>query len=119
MYTDAYQQFRANSSKPPPVEFHKVELQVVKVYKDTNTGVITREKLEDETIEFDRLLGHFLMNIKKLTSIIAETPALAGEPSVQSQVQDVEAMSVFLDKTIGDMAKPIRMEVLMGLYTRI
>lgn len=135
MYTDPYQQSGASFTqvqftKRPLLELHKAELQVMKVCQELDAGnaVVSREKLEDETIEFDSLLKYFIVSTMALTGLIAATPALAGEPSVQDEVKMVEAMSTFLNEKLGDMSDPNggtaeeqahREEIRTGYYKRI
>lgn len=113
MCTDPYQQSGASFTnvqftKQPLLELHKPELQVMKVCQDLDAGntVVSRVKLEDESVEFESLLKFFVVSTMALTGLIAATPALAAEPSVQDEVKTVEAMSTFLNEHLGDMSDP-------------
>lgn len=110
--TDPYQQSGASSTqmtlnKRPLLELHEVEVNVMKVCQDmdANNAVVSRDKLEYETIEFKMLLMVFIFTAKALTARIAATPALAGElePSVQYDMKMIEAMSTFFDERMGDI----------------
>lgn len=108
VYTDEYQQSGPSStkSKPPPLEMRKVEFQVMRACPRPGGGLIGLEKLEADTIEFESLLKLNLISTMALTGFIAANPAMAGEPSVQSEVKMVEAMSTYLQGRLGDMPDP-------------
>lgn len=97
-------------NKPPLLVLHKAEVHVMKVCQDVSApsgnDIVSRDKLETETIEFDSLLKYFIVSTMALTGMIAANPGVAGEASVQSEVKMVEAMATFLNERLGSMSDP-------------
>ncbi|KAK7704070.1 hypothetical protein SLS64_008628 [Diaporthe eres] len=101
MQASAQKQF----TKRPLLELHEVEVNVMKVRQDmdANNAVVSRDKLEDESIQFKGLLILFIFSTMKLTGLLASNPASASDPKVQSEVKLMEAMATFLDERVGLM----------------